>query len=167
MHINCLPLLYIAFQHCRHGLPETEKVLEIVEPLSGAAQAARNLLVELRADSIHAFREAYQPRIAQYASHADAAPATLAPAGAQLFNLCRLGVQEAMRLIAADQLNALRALGYALHPIPALVPTSQKFDPKDWMFCLGILANEWRCYSSSFQHACCNLVALRPDDVAP
>ncbi len=163
MRINCLPLLYIAFQHCRCELPETETFLGLIQPLIIKAQTTRNLMVDLPDESLQALSAPYQTELVETT---DSSLLALPPAGAQLFNLCALGIQEARRLLVEEQLHAVCSLGYVLHNLPYLVNASHEFDRGDWMFCFRVAAFDWPVYSLVFQEALCDLAGLKLEDIS-
>lgn len=59
---------------------------------------------------------------------------------------------------------AIASLGYALHPLPALVKSGELFDPEGFRFCFRIAAFGWDDLSLEMREVLCGLVGIEPLD---
>ena len=80
--------------------------------------------------------------------------------GQQLLSFVEVGLAELQRLSLAAPTEAVRSLGYALHPIPHLVRNSEEFDAQSYRFCFRIVAFFWSELSPEVQQAFCDRVGM-------
>ena len=157
MKIDSTALMYCAFQSCRHLMADSSSYLETLVPVLDAVHNEHTFVVEV-GDRVEASVRA----LGMYGLAASEANwphgADLAPAHTQMLAVVDAAVRDLLRLTTVGPPEAVAAVGYALHPLPNLLRTPEDFEPRQYAFCLGIVAKHWRELSTPTCDAFCALV---------
>lgn len=168
MLIDSMKLASQTFLFCRWAIPDmTNLHLELLIWMFDQLRRNDELEMELPdswpqpVDFINFVKETY--KVSQKVDRVRLS--SLPQKGQQLLSLIELGAKELQRLWASDSVIAVRSIGYALHPIPGLVRSSEIFDAELFQFNFRIAAFCWTDLSQEIQQAFCDIVGAKRERV--
>jgi hypothetical protein len=156
--LDSMALAYEAFQGCRHHLPGTPALLELLELVLVQVEMSGALRVEVPSSWLTALTPGMRAEIRarRWIGRGRLANPQLLPAIAA-------GAAELSRLWSAGAEPALRSLGYALHNLPLLASSGERFEPKEFLFCFRIAASRWADLSPEMRLSLCELAGITPE----
>jgi hypothetical protein len=157
--IDSMALAYEAFQGSRHLFAGTEPLVSMLVRTLPLVEERNALRVEVPASWTRALDPYHQTAIR---CEPGADPSR--PMNQHLLPAIACGAQDLLRLWPAGAHAAVRSLGYALHPLPDLVGSGGRFDPKDFRFCFRIAAFCWHDLSPSLREVLCGLCGIDPHE---
>lgn len=90
--------------------------------------------------------------------------AALSPDKRYLLAILEYATLEMLELCKVGSGEAIRSLGYALHPLCALVRTDEPVDPKLFQFNFRIAARHWAELSVDLRQSLCDLAGYELDE---
>lgn len=175
MLIDSAKVAYEVFQACRHFGWRTEvppDVLDLMRALFDLLDRTLDeverrgaLVIEVPDSWLDAVHPYYREAVGADPG-ADRSPIhRLHPQGQQILQLVRIAAGEFRRLLSSGAHGAMRSLGYALHPLPDLIPDGERFEPDMFGFNFRIAAFHWSALSPEMQQALCELARIEPSEV--
>jgi hypothetical protein len=82
----------------------------------------------------------------------------------RLLALVRTAAVELERLWRDGMVGPLRSLAYAMHFVPGLVGTEERFDVTEFGFCFAIAAFHWSSYSPAMREALADAAGLTREE---
>jgi hypothetical protein len=154
--IDSMALAYVAFQGCRQLSAGIEPLLEMLVRTLPQVEERSDLRVEVPTSWARALDPYYQAEI-RAEPGADRGSPLL---NRQLLPAIAIGAGELQRLWSVGARAAIASLGYALHRLPALVRSGERFDPEGFGFCFRIAAFRWDDLSCEMREVLCRLAGI-------
>lgn len=163
MLIDSRQLAYETFQGCRHSWAGNEALFTLLIPMLDEASEKGVLVLEVPESRIEALRPHERARIEQVLESEPLAFEGLTESSHRLLDLCHLAAVELKELWVAGAFGPVRSLGYAMHPVPSLIASGERFDPEQFQFNFRVAAYHWLELSLEIQRALAGAVGLGMD----
>lgn len=158
--VDCIAVADSAFLCCRIGAPQSGDFLGLLVEMFVQVNEAGTLLVNMPATWLVSAKSFYGEIGVHAAPTHRVLVADLPPDKQRVFWFIELAARELQRLSAVGAAGAIRSLGYAVHPLCALVQSDEAFDAQMFQFNLRIAAFHWSDLSAEMQDALCNLASI-------
>jgi hypothetical protein len=144
--LDCPRLAAAAFQACRHLQDDTPRLLDVLVIVLAQAQDEATLRPEVPERLVAGLAAQVRGEISVGAQE----PAAFL-ADQVLIGFCRTAALELQRLWREDRQDAVRSLGYAMHPVPAMLRDGADLDPDKYELCFAVAAYCWDDYEVSLR----------------
>ncbi len=162
--IDSILLLDATMLWCRHGGVEAAKYLQELMDVFLRVQTQGHLLVDMPADWVASADVPMNEAIVRETPNDRNEVAMLPPDKRYLLAIFEYATAEMLELCKTGRGETIRSLGYALHPLCALVRTDEPVHPRLFQFNFRIAARHWAELSVDLRQSLCDLAGYEFDE---